>query len=94
MIVWKRSTKSKSYKLRSLVCFTPYVVPNIRLTLLDLQGDSITFNAVISACEKSRRWELALVVLELALKQNAADETSCELGWVGVWQLRHYVYGL
>lgn len=56
-------------------------MPNIRLTLLD-QGDSITFNAVISACEKSRRWELALVVLELALKQNAADETSCELGWV------------
>ncbi len=42
--------------------------------MLDLQADSITFNAAISACEKGRRWEQALVLLELALKQNAADD--------------------
>ena len=40
--------------------------PDPRLTTLGLEADAISFNALISACEKCRRWEEALLFLDLA----------------------------
>lgn len=74
----------------------------LELTTLGLEADAISFNALISACEKCRRWEEALLFLDLA--GDVADETTwnaaisacekcAEWRWALELLMRHFAVG-